>query len=278
MTQLSDIRIIFCDIDGTLLPFSGKELRPTAALIKRLIEKGIAFVPCTGRGTHNIPPEILGIPGIRYAITANGALVMDLETDEVLRQRTVDRGLAHRMVEFARARGITLFTYRYGVHYLDDHFPVPYYPPENISLGAWMASVIRTDFHALIDAPDTRYLDKLGVFSCDDALKALFLRDLEKEPFANDFCVTSSAYWNLEVNAAGGSKGDAALWLCEQLGYDRSQMLTAGDNRNDLSMIEAGAISVAPENAVPEIKAAASVVVPDCAEDGVEKFLEQLLV
>ena len=54
-------------------------------------------------------------------------------------------------------------------------------------------------------------------------------------------------------------------------------MLAAGDNINDVSMLELAAVSLAPANACPEALAAANVRVPDSREDGVENFLKQLL-
>ena len=70
---------------------------------------------------------------------------------------------------------------------------------------------------------------------------------------------------------------DAARVLLGRLGLTPENMLAAGDNINDVSMLELAAVSVAPANAIPEVLAAASVHVADSKEDGVENFLKQLL-
>lgn len=277
MANLSDIRIIFSDIDGTLLPFSGKDLAPTAELIGQLTDRGIEFVPCTGRGTHNIPPAILAARGVRYAITANGALVVDLAEGKVLRERTVDPETALSMLRLARGLGAQLFCYRYGVHFIDNTRPVPVAPPGFTSLRDWLNTVIPIDFEELIQDPETHYLDKMGLFSFDPDFKLYVQEEMKKAGLYEKFAITTSMEWNLELNAAGGTKGDSAVWLAGQLGYAPQEILTAGDNLNDMSMILAGAISVAPENAVPAVKEAASVVVPDCRDDGVEDFFRKLL-
>lgn len=277
MLDLSGIKIIFSDIDGTLLPFAGKDLRPTAALIRELLDAGFLFIPCTGRGTGNIPPEIRGIPGLGYAVTANGALITDLRDGRVVWQRLVSRELAGKLTRFLRRYRGNAYLYRGGEHHLDVALGEWPYDHSNISLDAWRRSIVRCDFTEFLKEPESAFVDKMGFASNDPGQFRLILKDIRREDFFGELLITTSAEWNIELNAAGASKGDAALWLTKQLGLLPENMLCAGDNNNDLSMLKAGGISVAPENALPEVKAAVDLVVPDCREDGVENFLRQLL-
>ena len=67
------IRLLGIDLDGTLLTIK-KELTDAArAAIEDAIRAGIEVVPVTGRPLTGVPAEVLGIPGIRYVITSNGA-------------------------------------------------------------------------------------------------------------------------------------------------------------------------------------------------------------
>lgn len=67
------IRLLGIDLDGTLLTMK-KELTDAArAAIEDAIRAGIEVVPVTGRPLTGVPAEVLGIPGIRYVITSNGA-------------------------------------------------------------------------------------------------------------------------------------------------------------------------------------------------------------
>ena len=277
MNGLEKIKIIFSDIDGTILPFTGKDLTASARLIEALCAAGYIFVPCTGRGLHNIPQPLRDAKGIRYVITANGAMVIDLESGETIRERRVSRELAAAITKTAEPFQSPLFSYRNGVHYLERKNGDPEYHRENTSLRDWLAAAIRVDMNEFVQEEESASLDKMGFFSIDEAEKARFLERLDADGLARQLTVSSSADWNLEINAAGGNKGDAAVWLCEKLGFARDEMLTAGDNLNDLSMILAGGISLAPANAMDEVKKAASCVVPDCRDNGVEDFLRQLL-
>ncbi|MBO4873474.1 MAG: HAD family phosphatase [Lachnospiraceae bacterium] len=277
MQDLSKIKIIFSDIDGTLLPFAGKDLKPTAALIRELLEAGYRFIPCTGRGTGNIPQEIKNIPGLSYAVTANGALVTDLRSGQAVWKRMVPRELARKLTLFLRNYNGNAYLYRNGEHHLDVALGEWPYNHENKSLEVWRNTVVQCDFLELLNEPESAFLDKMGFASNDPKQFERILADIPAESYYDELLVTTSADWNIEINAAGASKGDAALWLTKELGLKPENMLCAGDNINDLSMLKAGGISLAPENALPEVKAAVDFVVPDCLEDGVENFLRKLL-
>ena len=66
------IDIIFSDLDGTLL-LGDKGLSPgTAEALARAAERGISFVPATGRFFNAIPRAVQELPFWRYAIVMNG--------------------------------------------------------------------------------------------------------------------------------------------------------------------------------------------------------------
>ena len=68
------IDIIFSDLDGTLL-LGDKGLSPgTAEALARAAERGISFVPATGRFFNAIPRAVQELPFWRYAIVMNGAV------------------------------------------------------------------------------------------------------------------------------------------------------------------------------------------------------------
>ena len=72
------IRVVFCDMDGTFLTRDKRVLGENLALLDRLAEKGVPFVPCSGRIWRGLPAEVLAHPATRYAIGSDGAVVMGL--------------------------------------------------------------------------------------------------------------------------------------------------------------------------------------------------------
>ena len=76
------IKMIAADLDGTLLK-DDKTIDPyTLEVISKAVKEGIIFVIATGRPYNGIPKELLEIEGIRYAMTSNGARVVDISTSE----------------------------------------------------------------------------------------------------------------------------------------------------------------------------------------------------
>ena len=277
MAELQNIKIIFSDIDGTLLPFDGKDLTATGRLITELSRRGYIFVLCTGRGTHNIPRELLDAPGLRYAVTANAALITDLQTSEVIYRNMVPRETAKRLTEFLRGyRGIA-FSYRNGRHYLDMTPDGRRPDTSSVSLKDWMDTARLMPFSEYLAEPESEFVDKVGFATYDAEAREAVMRDFPAQPFASELALTTSGIWNVEFNAAGTSKGRAARFLLDHLGLTPGCMLAAGDNVNDIPMLKLAAVSLAPADAIPEVLAAAGVHVAPASKDGVENFLKQLL-
>ena len=68
------IDIIFSDLDGTLL-LGDKGLSPgTAEALARAAERGISFVPATGRVLNPITRAVRELPILRYAHVLKGGV------------------------------------------------------------------------------------------------------------------------------------------------------------------------------------------------------------
>ena len=76
--MIKNIKMVAFDLDGTLLTTEKVFTERAGKAITKASERGIVLLPATGRPLGAIPEEILHYPGIRYAITANGAAVWDL--------------------------------------------------------------------------------------------------------------------------------------------------------------------------------------------------------
>ena len=75
------VRLAALDLDGTLLNRNNEVTLATRQAIARAVEHGVVVVPATGRPLASLPPVVAKLPGIRYAITSNGAAVWDLGDD-----------------------------------------------------------------------------------------------------------------------------------------------------------------------------------------------------
>ena len=93
------IKMIGLDLDGTLLS-DKKELLPyTREVLRRAIERGIVVLAATGRPWTGIPQELREFPGIRYALTANGARIIDQQENSIIEEKLLSPEQALKALE-----------------------------------------------------------------------------------------------------------------------------------------------------------------------------------
>ena len=76
----------------------------------------------------------------------------------------------------------------------------------------------------------------------------------------------------------GVSKGEGLRKVCEYCGVDISEAIAAGDELNDLSMIEAAGLGVAMGNAHADIKAAANYITLTNDENGLADMIGKYML
>lgn len=77
----------------------------------------------------------------------------------------------------------------------------------------------------------------------------------------------------LEIFAPDATKANAVRRLARDLGVDRTVVF--GDNVNDLSMLRSADVAIAPENAIPQVRALADKVIGHHADDAVARYIFQ---
>ena len=86
MTRKNEIRCIALDLDGTTLNSKGQLSERNRKAIERALEHHIQVIIASGRPLASLPEEVVRIPGIRYAVTSNGAAVCDLDSGKTLKE------------------------------------------------------------------------------------------------------------------------------------------------------------------------------------------------
>ena len=66
-------------------------------------------------------------------------------------------------------------------------------------------------------------------------------------------CIRDSRYY-LELTDRGSTKGSMVARLADMLGIARENIYCAGDNQNDISMLQLSAIPFAPANCAQQVK------------------------
>ena len=115
---MAEIKLLALDLDGTLLN-GEKQISPrTRAALDRVRQQGVLVVPVTGRPSQGIPQAVLDLPGLRYAVSSNGATIRDLATGQVLLEKLLPAATCLEVLDRCAQVPMLREVFRAGVGYL----------------------------------------------------------------------------------------------------------------------------------------------------------------
>ena len=94
---------------------------------------------------------------------------------------------------------------------------------------------------------------------------------------ATGLMISSSFYTNIEITHPQATKGKAVQWLMEYLQCQREEDVAAGDNANDITMLQQVEHSIAVDNAIEEVKKTARYHADDFDRDGAARMMEEIV-
>jgi len=258
-----DVRLVVCDMDGTLLTPDGALPEGFTRMRATLHERGIAFVPASGRQLATLARMFEQDDSF---VADNGSLVV--HEGRVLATSLVERDVVRHVVEIARASttadlGLVVCGVRTAYVERTD-------APFMAEVGKYYASLEVVEDLALV-ADDVL---KVAIFDFDDAepVAATLLRDVAR----THQVVVSSKHW-IDLMHPGANKGVGVRALQDALGVGPAQTVAFGDYLNDLELLDAAELSFAMADAHPEVRTRARYVAPSNADDGVLRVLEHLV-
>lgn len=273
------VNIVFSDMDDTLLSCDKSISEKNLEILDRLAKQGIPFVPASGRALSLLPHGVLAHPASRYAITADGATVTDLRTEEALYTSHIKKEDALALFELMKDLPVTFDVFTGGRAYTDNArrekmklFRLPGHHKEFMLRSRTPYEGSPKDFIASLDD-----IERLGSYWSEDA--DAYVRPLVEAAFAEvgAFDVTSSMGVGAEILAHGTSKGTALTWLCDYLGISSDTAAAFGDADNDTEMLQSAGIGVAMGNGNESVLRAARFVTYTNEESGEGRFLEWAL-
>lgn len=271
-----DIKLIAIDMDGTLLTSSKELSARNRQALEQCSLKGIHIVPATGRIVDGIPHEILEIPGVRYVISTNGAVVADLKCNQIITSRKMDWQTALKILNIVDEYPVMYDAYIDGRGKSEERFMAHL---EDYGIDCHIKKLIMAtrdvvpDIRESIKALETP-VDKVNIIFKNDEMRG---KVREMLSFIPDILITSSLPNNLEINHKDATKGDALLILADYLGVKREQTMAFGDGENDLTMIQKAGIGVVMENGDETLKQSADFITRSNDKDGVALAIEHFV-
>lgn len=272
-----NIKMIGLDLDGTLLT-STKELTIyTREVLTKAINQGVVVLVATGRPISAIPEELRSFPGMQYAVTTNGAKILNLEKDETLYENLIPLEIAEKALKVILEYDAIQEFFVDGISYTRaECLRNIYYYFDNTSMPEYMLKTRKPVEDVLRSMQKMeRPVDKVhGIFKDLQERKAALAR-LEK---IEGLVVTGAVANSLEINRAGTSKGIAMLRLGEMLGIKQEEIMACGDGMNDFEMLSTVGFSVAMKNGDKRVKEIADYITDSNDKDGVAKAIERFVL
>lgn len=241
-TTSTTIKLIACDLDGTLLRNEAQTLNPEVFnLILRLKEKGILFVAASGRQHINLQRLFAPVKDDIAYIAENGALC--IYQDQLLRESYIERSIGEDILLSIREQNdceILLsgrhqcYLESHDSHYIDH---MKYIVKNDVALVTDILSV--TEPYLKISVCDFRGISHSEAYF--------------KERFGDVVNVVTSGNIWLDMISKETNKATALKCLVSHLGLSSDVCAAFGDNYNDVQMLQYVKESYAVDTAQPGI-------------------------
>ncbi len=267
------MKILFTDLDGTLLNNQSMVSENTKAFLDDFIHAGNKLVLSSGRPLNSIleVKELAGLdyPGI-LIIAYNGALIFDCDSQSAVLEKRLPLSYVSFLQAQAKAQNLHIQTYTDNevVNSAEDdeirfyrrriHLP--------LLLADDYASFLKKEPFKMLAIHLTDHGRLIGF--CDSISD--WAADKVQYIFSNDYY--------LEIFNKDAGKGNAVRYVCDYFNIPRSNTYAAGDAENDISMLEAAGCGIAMLNAADKVKKAADVITAkDNDNDGLAEYIRTVL-
>lgn len=279
-------RIVFLDVDGTILSHDGRIAASTPEAVRAARAQGHLVLLCTGRAASDLDDSVRAIE-VDGLITNGGASAV-VDGRRILAARmpreVVDRVLVHLELD---GTGYLLQTHT-AVHADDTARRLMAEVMPGTELGDAASGPAEGPEDAAASPLPTsgRRLLPVSAADLDDVAKVVFV---SLEPGAVErarralgeaaVVIPGSFPWPTdshgEIHPHGVSKGIAIRAVLDELGLDAADAVGIGDSWNDLDMFEVCGLAIAMSHADAEVRARADDVTTDVLDDGISTALRR---
>ena len=266
-----NIKLVMADIDGTFLDSAGQPSEGALAAIQAIRSCGIKFTLCSGRGNPGMRSFVdllkLEIP---YIVSGGAAIIEPLDQSVIYQKKMSERQI-RQAIHLGLLSGCEIIFHDAWNQYVlsSDEFW------EDNCYGKWIKANGWQKLHRVQswqEAPIQQII-RMDFFSQDERLPLLAEEVKNLGVDLHAFVMPR----NIEISDRQVDKGKALIQLVEHLQLQLGNVMTIGDNVNDISMLEAAGIGVAMRNSSPDVLRRVNYLAPGCDEGGLAYTLNHLL-
>lgn len=270
-------KMLVTDMDYTLLNKGKQVSERNKKALQQAMEKGVLVVVATGRiyTSARYYAKLLGLS--TPIIASNGAIIREEHTDRTLYESILPHEAMKEMTRLCKEVDIfchffskdTIFTEKL-VNVSKNYTEWNKYLKEEDQVKVRILDNFKN-----MTEEEVSKIFKAVVIDPNDSKLQYIREGILKTGLVT---VSQSLKDNLEVMNKEVSKGNAVKQLAEFYGINSDEVITIGDNENDISMIEYAGMGVAVGNAEQCLKDVADFVACDYQEDAVAQVVEKFIL
>lgn len=261
-------KVVFLDLDGTLLDNKKEISQENKDAIEYVISKGGQVIICSGRQKNAVVDYKQRAGASRYVICSNGTQIFDCDTNEELYACKVDQDISKILLDYVYENNFYIRIEDSYARYINSD---KYLVKHEIILDSYedMLKLILEDnvLQITIGTDTQEQMDQVV-----DYIHSLNRKDIKIENLYPPVEYAPQLYSANIINT-NASKGNAIYGLCKYLHVDINDVIAMGDDENDLSMIKAVGLGVAMGNATKQIKEVAKEITKTNVQNGVAEIL-----
>ncbi|MFN6566810.1 HAD family hydrolase [Dendronalium sp. ChiSLP03b] len=270
-----DIKLLVVDIDGTISGQSNTLSEPVKQAIAAAQARGIKVAIATGRMYRSALRFHQEIGSVLPLAAYQGAWIQDPANQKIHRHLPVAREVARQLLDYFEQPQLRSLL---SVHfYINDQLYVRELTRETqiYAQRSGIKPIAVGDLRQVLNNEPTKVL----ALSDDTDVINELLGNLRRQYTPAELYLTTSVATFFEATNPFVNKGTAVRYLTEELlGLQSTNVMTIGDNFNDVEMLEYAGIGVAMGNAPTAVQAIAQWVAPNVEEDGAATAIKKFLL
>ena len=288
-------KLVAIDLDGTLLNSYGNISLKNKSVIEAVKRKGTKVIIASGRNKTSALSFSKDINSSEYVICNNGATLYDIKNNKNIYNQYIDKKKALDIIKICDENSIFYSSYTEDFVIANTmNYNVLFFESEN---GKTLEEQ-RTNIKIIKDVynyiKENENVNVLKMNICDNN-KIIFDRIISKlknikevnvldvEHMTKKIIKTGTEevtieYYYTEITSEGVNKWNAISRLIDILNISKEEVITIGDNANDIMMIKEAGMGVIMGNAAPYLKDSANFETKTNNEDGVAEALEKLIL
>jgi Cof subfamily protein (haloacid dehalogenase superfamily) len=260
------IKLLALDLDGTLLDSRGEISETNKKAIKQAEEKGVLVTIATGRRFRDALPVGLEMQLNAPLITHNGALLKYAQTLETVAVSIVPKEIVREILRVGRkfgadamisadpiGKGVLLYD-----RISDENIPLQKYIAWSRRLhGAEAVEAVHhvENLEDVLDENETVHVSFSGACAPMAHLEMILRGELAESATVLTTVYSKLNFTLIDILPTDASKGIGVEKLALINKFSAENVMTIGDNFNDLEMLEYAGTAVLMGNALPELLA-----------------------